>query len=332
MTVLITGVAGFIGFHLATHLTSRGVRVHGIDSLNASPTRPLKESRLEVLRNKPLLTVQVGDLCDIQTLASLPKRHNFSAVVHLAARPGVRVPTYQWSEYVKSNVLALTEVLRIMEERSIERLLYASSSSVYGTSVSEHGSYEGQVRSPQSVYALTKALSEDIVGAFAANVRVQAIGLRFFSVYGPWGRPDMLIWRVIASAMTGSPVRINGDGRHARDFTFVDDLTRDVGELLDLSETQIHDAPGVMNIGGTGVSRSIHDVIQIVEEQMGTSLNLEFGSADPRDAEITRSDQRLNVRVLGARSATPLEEGIRKTSEWMLSQGIGRILAWSDPS
>jgi nucleoside-diphosphate-sugar epimerase len=293
--VLVTGAAGFIGRHTVDHLSRQGRRVIGVD-LRDCPPGPAP-SGAEV-------THVVGDLRTMDIRALLG---GVSAVIHLAALPGVRPSWERFDEYVQSNVIVTRRLLEACTDRGVRRLAIASSSSVYGNR-RDGAMAEDQPPAPVSPYAVTKLAAEQLALAYAARPAstLSTVALRFFTVYGPGQRSDMLISRVISAIEGGTEIRVFGDGSQRRDFIFVTDVVRALTAALD-----VPGASRVCNVG-TGEQISVTDIIALISELMGRPATVRTEHRKAGDVSSTRADTTRTARALGFRASVPLREGLRE--------------------
>src|SRR4051812_46599203 len=231
--ILVTGAAGFIGFHVARRVLAEGRHVVGLDSLNGYYDLALKQARLSMLREDPHFSFVHADLADRDATRELFARHRFPAVIHLAAQAGVRHSIDHPHAYVDANLDAFVNVLEGCRRNQCGHLVYASSSSVYGANAKLPFSVEDNTDHPVSLYAATKKANELMAYSYSHLYRLPVTGLRFFTIYGPWGRPDMAIFLFTRAIMEGAPIRIFNHGRMRRDFTYIDDVTRVVLRLVD---------------------------------------------------------------------------------------------------
>ncbi len=230
MTILITGAAGFIGYHVANTLMARGERVVGIDNLNDYYDPALKHARLAALRDSHgnSFAFEQVDFGDQHALEDFAQRHQFDRIVHLGAQAGVRYSIDHPAAYIRSNLVGHANLLELARTRRVAHFVYASSSSVYGANKSLPFRVEDRVDHPVSLYAATKKADELMSEAYSSLYRLPATGLRFFTVYGPWGRPDMAMWTFTAALLAGDPLPLYNGGEMRRDFTFIDDIVASV--------------------------------------------------------------------------------------------------------
>ncbi len=326
--VLVTGAAGFIGYHVALRLLEGGRQVVGLDNVNAYYDPKLKDARLARLAAFPGFRFARMDLADRDGIAGLFSELRFPAVVHLAAQAGVRHSLIDPHAYVDSNLQGFLNILEGCRHNGCEHLLYASSSSVYGANTKLPFSVEQNVDHPISLYAASKKANEAMAHAYSHLFRLPTTGLRFFTVYGPWGRPDMAMYIFASAIVAGRPIRLFNHGRMRRDFTYVDDVTEAVVRLLDhLPEPDpawSGDAPDpatssapwrIYNIGNN-TSVEVSDVVALLEHEFGRPAIRELAPLQPGDVAETRADVEALMRAVDFRPATPIEEGIRRFAAW----------------
>ena len=326
--VLITGAAGFIGFSLARRILDGGRAVVGIDNLNAYYDPALKEARLAVLRHFENFTFHRLDLADTKLASAMFDNEDFGPVVHLAAQAGVRYSLQHPYAYLDANLTAFLNVLEGCRQRRTEHLVYASSSSVYGANAKLPFSVHDNADYPISFYGATKRANELMAHAYSHLYGLPATGLRFFTVYGPWGRPDMAM-SIFAKALADSrPVRLFDYGRMRRDFTFVDDAIEAVERLIDRPPSKAAAATGaaagpgksaapwrLYNIGNNR-SVEVSHVLQLLEREFGRKAKIELLPMQPGDVPETCADVEDLMREVGFRPATPIEDGIRRFADW----------------
>ncbi len=319
MTVLITGAAGFIGFHTALALLDRGDKVLGVDSLNDYYDVSLKEARRDVLGGRDGFSFERLDLAESGALESLVERHgDITRIVHMAAQPGVRYSLIDPHAYLRTNVeghLAVLEACRRLDK--LEHLVYASSSSVYGANTDLPYSVEDRTDSPLSMYAATKKSMEMMSHAYSHLYRIPQTGLRFFTVYGPWGRPDMAPFIFMSKILAGEPIAVFNNGDMRRDFTYIDDIVAGVVSCLDSPPRDGGNEPPcrLYNIGNNR-SESLMDFIAEIEKALGREAEKNFLPMQPGDVKETYADIEATRRDFGFEPKTALSEGIPRLVDW----------------
>ena len=325
MTILVTGAAGFIGFHLADALMARGERVVGIDSLNDYYDPALKQARLSALRDRHgnAFAFEPIDFGDQQALEGFAGRHRFDRIVHLGAQAGVGYSLVNPQAYVRSNLLGQVNLLELARAREVRHLVYASSSSVYGGNQSLPFRIEDRVDNPVSLYAATKKADELMGESYAHLFRIPMTGLRFFTVYGPWGRPDMAMWIFAKALFEGTPLRVNNNGDMRRDFTFIDDIVRGIVACLDGPPVD----DGAPKAGGSMSPHAIYNIgnnrsedlmrmIGLLEAATGRQAKLDFRPMQPGDVKDTYADISAIERDHGFAPTTSIDEGIPRFVDW----------------
>src|ERR1700710_1260265 len=268
---LVTGAAGFIGFHVARQLLAEGRSVVGLDSLNDYYNPALKRSRLAILREDPRFSFEHADLADRRATRALFAEHRFPAVIHLAAQAGVRHSIDHPHAYVDANLEGFVNVLEGCRHHECRHLLYASSSSVYGANAKLPFSVDDRADHPVSLYAATKRANELLAYSYSHLYRLPVTGLRFFTIYGPWGRPDMAIFLFTKAIVEGEPIKLFNHGRMRRDFTFIDDVSRIVLHLVDHIPAidEAARAPArIYNLGNQHPEELLH-VVALLESELG---------------------------------------------------------------
>lgn len=318
MTIVVTGVAGFIGFHVARALLDRGETVLGVDNLNDYYDVRLKQARLAQLLDRPDFRFEKASVADRETIPALFRQVRPTGVAHLAAQAGVRHSLVDPYAYVDANVMGQVVVLeaaRALEQRP--HVVYASSSSVYGGNDSLPFSVEDRVDNPVSLYAATKKADELIAHAYSHLFRIPTTGLRFFTVYGPWGRPDMAAYLFADAIMANRPIRVFNHGRMRRDFTYIDDIVAGVLAALDRPPADDGTAPPyrVYNLGNHR-AESLLDFIAALEEAFGRKAEKIFEPMQPGDVEATYADLEASARDLGFAPTTPIKEGVPRFVAW----------------
>jgi UDP-glucuronate 4-epimerase len=327
-SVLVTGAAGFIGFHLSQLLLTRGVRVTGIDNLNAYYDPSLKAARLAQLQASPGFAFEQLDLADRDGIARLFAQHRFDAVVNLAAQAGVRYSIENPHAYVDSNLVGFVNVLEGCRHHGVRHLVYASSSSVYGANTTLPFSVHDNVDHPLSLYAATKKANELMAHTYSSLYGLPTTGLRFFTVYGPWGRPDMALFLFTKAILEGRPIDVFNQGQMQRDFTYVGDIVEAVARLVDhVAEgdpTWSGAAPDparsrapyrVFNIGNHSPVPLLH-MIDVLEKALGRRAERRLLPMQPGDVPATFADVKDLEEAVGFRPATPIEVGIQRFVDW----------------
>jgi UDP-glucuronate 4-epimerase len=318
MTVLVTGAAGFIGYHVATALLARGEAVVGIDDLNDYYDVSLKRARLDRLESQTNFTFRRVDIADQAAIDALAADAGpFRAVVHLAAQAGVRYSLENPMAYIRSNVVGHTIILELCRHMDgLEHLVYASSSSVYGGNTELPFAVEDRVDSPVSLYAATKRADELIAHAYAHLYRLPCTGLRFFTVYGPWGRPDMAAYLFTQAILAGRPIKVFNHGDMRRDFTYVDDIVDGVLRVLERPPADIAATPHRLYNIGSNHPESLLDFIAVLEAELGQTAEKELLPLQPGDVPETAADISAIQRDTGFTPSTPIAIGVPKFVAW----------------
>lgn len=316
MLVIVTGAAGFIGFHVAAALLARGDRVVGIDNLNEYYSVALKRARLEQLQGKPGFNFHQGDVGDPKAITELMQGYKEAeGVVHLAAQAGVRYSLENPYAYIHSNVLG--QVVMLEAVRRLDRLrcfVYASSSSVYGGNKKQPFSVEDRVDDPISLYAATKRACELSARTYSHLFGIPANGLRFFTVYGPWGRPDMAAYLFADAIMAGRPIELFNSGKMERDFTYIDDIV--LGTIAALDRPPAEEVPHkVYNLGNHRPEPLMH-FVELLEKALGRTSKKEMLPMQPGDVASSFAEIEASRRDLGFFPRTPIDEGIPKFVKW----------------
>ena len=328
MKVLITGVAGFIGMHLAQRLLAQGVEVVGIDNLNDYYVVSLKQDRLKLLAPLPNFRFIEMDMADRPAMEALFAAEKFTRVVNLAAQAGVRYSLQNPHAYVNSNVVGFLNVLEGCRYHDVEHLVYASSSSVYGSNTHMPFSTQDNVDHPVSLYAATKKSNELMAHTYSHLYRLPTTGLRFFTVYGPWGRPDMSPSLFASAILEGRPINVFNQGQMQRDFTYIDDIVEGVVRVLDLVATPnpafdraapdaaSSDAPFRLYNIGNHQPVELMTFIETIEKAMGKTAQKNMMPMQDGDVVATYADIDDLHQAVGFTPQTPLAEGIAKFVAW----------------
>jgi UDP-glucuronate 4-epimerase len=304
---LVTGAAGFIGMHVSKLLLARGDEVVGIDNLNDYYDPQLKHDRLAQLAGLRFIKM---DIADRRSIEELFENEGFETVINLAAQPGVRYSLENPHAYVEANIVGFTNILEGCRHHRVGHLVYASSSSVYGGNTKLPYSEKDSVDHPVSLYAATKKANELMAHTYSHLFGIPTTGLRFFTVYGPWGRPDMALFRFTEAMLEGRPIDVYNRGRLTRDFTYVDDIAEGVVRVLDLP-----DAYRVFNIGNHDPVRLL-DYIEAIEEALGIKAQKNLLPMQQGDVLDTFADVSALEAWTGFRPRTPVKEGVRRFVEW----------------
>jgi UDP-glucuronate 4-epimerase len=317
--ILVTGAAGFIGFHVARQLLAEGRNVVGLDSLNSYYDPALKQARLNILREDSRFSFAHADLADRRTTRELFAKHRFPAVIHLAAQAGVRHSIDHPHAYADANLEGFVNVLEGCRHNECRHLVYASSSSVYGANVKLPFSVDDRTDHPVSLYAATKKANELMAYSYSHLYRLPVTGLRFFTIYGPWGRPDMAIFLFARAIMEGAPIKLFNHGKMRRDFTYIDDVTRVILYLIDHAPEANDgkaDAPArIYNVGNHRPEELMH-VVAVLEQELGLKAAKQMLPMQPGDVEATFADIDDLMRDTGFTPRTPIEDGIREFVKW----------------
>ena len=328
MKFLVTGAAGFIGFHTAQLLLERGDEVVGLDNLNDYYDVSLKEGRLALLRQRKNFRFVKLELADRPGMQELFAREKFQRVIHLAAQAGVRYSLQNPLAYVDSNVVGFANVLEGCRHNGAEHLVYASTSSVYGANTKMPFSVHQNVDHPLSFYAATKKANELMAHTYAHLYRLPVTGLRFFTVYGPWGRPDMALFLFTKNIIAGKPIDVFNFGNHRRDFTYIDDIAQGVVRAADRIATangswnSDDPDPGTSNAPyrlyniGNNQPVELGRYIECIERALGRKAQKNLLPLQPGDVPDTYADIDDLVRDVGYRPATPVEVGVERFVRW----------------
>jgi UDP-glucuronate 4-epimerase len=317
MTLLVTGAAGFIGFHTVRRLCRQGLEVVGIDNLNHYYDVTLKQARLRILQTTDNFHFYPIDLVDKSALVGLFQRYNFDHVIHLAAQAGVRYSLDNPDAYAQSNLLGFLNILEACRQVPPAHLIYASSSSVYGANRQMPFREGDQVDSPVSLYAATKRANELLAHSYCYLYGLRATGLRFFTVYGPWGRPDMALFKFTAAMLEGRPIELFNQGEMSRDFTYIDDIVEAIDRLRD-KPPALSDGRGtnrLFNIG-RGSPVALLSFVECLEEALGIKAERRFLPMQEGDVLKTWADVSALSDCIGFSPQVPVEQGVPAFVEW----------------
>lgn len=310
MKTLVTGAAGFIGFHVARSLLERGQEVIGIDNLNPYYDVSLKRGRLELITSNPLFTFYHADINNLATLETIFADHPIDRICNLAAQAGVRYSIQNPFVYEESNLKGFLNLLELARHYPVRNFVFASSSSVYGNNRKLPFSIEDNVDTPISLYAATKKANELMAHAYSHLFDIPLTGLRYFTVYGPWGRPDMALFLFTEAIINGRPIEIYNFGKMKRDFTYIDDIVDGTIAALD--------NPFKYEIFNLGNSKTVElmKLIEIIEEELGIVAKKKFLPLQPGDVPETYADIEKTKRLLGFNPKTSIRSGIRRFLSW----------------
>ena len=330
MKLLVTGAAGFIGFHTARKLLEAGHEVVGLDNLNAYYDPELKAARLRMLERAADFRFVKLDITDREAMRELFARERFQRVVHLAAQAGVRYSIQNPRAYIESNIAGFLEVIEGCRAHGVEHLVYASTSSVYGANTRVPFSERQCVDHPLTLYAATKKANELMAHSYSSLYGLPTTGLRFFTVYGPWGRPDMALFLFTKNILAGKPIDVYYEGRHQRDFTYIDDVVGGVVAVIDHvargDPAWNSDAPDpsasrapykIYNIGNQQPVTLLR-FIEVLEHCLGCKAIKNLMPMQPGDVPDTAADVGALARDVGYRPSIGLEEGVKRFVEWYL--------------
>ncbi len=326
--ILVTGAAGFIGAHLTQRLTDKGIEVVGLDNINDYYDPRLKKDRMKALAEGPLFTHEAVELADRKAVETLFNRYEFDAVVNLAAQAGVRYSLENPHSYVDTNLVGFVNILEGCRHTGVKHLVYASSSSVYGANTNMPFSVHDNVDHPVSLYAASKKANELMAHTYSHLFGLPTTGLRFFTVYGPWGRPDMALFLFTRAILAGEPINVFNNGNMERDFTYINDIVEGVLRVIfkvpEGNSSWNSDAPDpatsycpyrVYNIGNNDKQRLLH-YIEVLEECLGKKAIKNMMPMQPGDVPATYANVDDLVADLDYKPNTSLEYGISRFVEW----------------
>ena len=311
MQILITGGAGFIGSTLADKLLSEGKKIIVIDNFNDYYSPALKEANVKVNENNPNYKLYRGDICDRKLVAEIFSKNQIDCVVHIAARAGVRPSLEDPLEYIRSNIDGTINILENMKKYEIKKMVFASSSSVYGNCKAEKFSEDLKVTEPISPYAATKSACEQFLFTYSKLYGINSVCLRFFTVYGPKQRPDLAIRKFIELIEQDKPIPVYGDGTTMRDYTYIEDIISGICSAIEYNKTPYE----IINLGG-GSPVTLNEMISTIEEILGKKAEINRLPMQPGDVDKTVSDITKARKLLNYNPQTSFKEGIRKFVEW----------------
>ena len=318
-TILVTGAAGFIGFHVARRLLAEGRTVVGLDNLNNYYDPALKQARLNILQGEQRFAFEQIDLVDRASMDRLFAKHRFTRVVHLAAQAGVRHSIDHPHAYADANLVGFVNVLEGCRRHGCAHLVYASSSSVYGANTKLPFSVDDKTDHPISLYAATKKANELIAYSYSHLFRLPVTGLRFFTIYGPWGRPDMAYFIFTKAILEGAPIKLFNYGKMRRDFTYVGDLAHVILRLVDQAPRDDGPAAGaparIYNVGNNHPEQLDH-MIAVLEQELGRTAVRQMLPMQPGDVTETFADITDLIRDTGFKPETSIEVGLRDFVAW----------------
>jgi UDP-glucuronate 4-epimerase len=328
MNILVTGAAGFIGSFTAHQLLDRGDRVVGLDNMNNYYDPSLKQARLARLQARGDFTFTQLDLCDTDGMKSMFANNKFDRVIHLAAQAGVRYSIENPMAYTQSNLVGMTNILEGCRHSEVPHLVYASTSSVYGLNTTQPFSPQHTADHPMTFYAATKRANELMAHSYSHIFRMPTTGLRFFTVYGPWGRPDMALFLFTKAILAGEPIRLFNHGKHTRDFTYVEDIARGViaaadriataDEKFDASKPDVASSSAPWRLYNIGCSRPVQLLryIEVLEQCLGKKAKTEMLPLQLGDVPDTFADTSDLARDMNYQPSTTIDIGVAKFVQW----------------
>ena len=312
MKIIVTGAAGFIGFHLSKRLSEEGYEVKGIDNLNSYYDVKLKNDRVNILNQFGNFSFTKLDIAEKTDLEKYFEKEKAEYVVNLAAQPGVRYSITNPDVSIRNNIIAFFNLLECCKNYSVKKIIYASSSSVYGNNSKTPSSIDDNVDNPVSLYAATKKSNELMAFTYQHLYKFSAIGLRFFTVYGSYGRPDMAYYKFSENIMTGKPINVYNNGDMERDFTYIDDVIESIFRLV---KKEIINEYRIFNIGGEHPVNLLY-FIELLEKQLGREAIKVFKEMQPGDVKRTFADSSELAKYINYKPDTPIEAGLEKFIKW----------------
>ncbi len=315
-TLVITGSAGFIGFHLSLKLLKKGYQVIGIDNLNNYYDVKLKKDRNKILKEYKNYIFKKIDIKNLKELNRIFKKKKIYCVIHLAAQAGVRYSLINPKSYIDNNILGFFNVLDTLRKNNVKKFIYASTSSIYGLQKKFPLKEKFNTDNPIQLYAATKKSNEVMAASYSHLYKISTIGLRFFTVYGPWGRPDMALFKFTKNILKGKPIDIFNKGRHVRDFTYVEDIVNGICKII--INKKINLGSKIYNIGN-GKKISLMKYIELIEKNLMKKSKRRYLSLQKGDVIKTHSDTRLLKKDYDYFPNTSVESGVKKFIEWYIS-------------
>ena len=308
--ILITGAAGFIGYHLCKSLLEDGYKVLGIDNLNDYYDTNLKQARLEQLKHFKSFTFNKVDMADRESLTTSFQSFNPKKIVNLAAQPGVRYSMENPYKYMESNLVGFLNIIELCRNNKVKNFIYASSSSIYGANKKMPFSVEDRVHQPLALYGATKRANELIAHSYSHLYGLRTTGLRYFTVYGPWYRPDMAIFIFTQKIMAGKPIPVFNNGKMRRDFTYIDDIISGTRSAIEKNYKC-----EIFNLGNSK-SESLMELIGIIEKNLGKKSKIEYLPMQPGDVKESLADIKKSTEKLGYKPITTINKGIPQFIQW----------------
>ena len=320
MKILVTGAAGFIGATLSRELIREGHQIIGVDNFNTYYDPSLKEARLEFLKSiaeykSETFTLKKIDICDKEKLSQLFENEHFDIVCHLAAQAGVRYSIEHPETYIQSNIIGFFNILESCRKYPVKHLVYASSSSVYGNNKTMPYRESDKTDSPVSLYAATKKSNEMMAYSYASLYKIPVTGLRFFTVYGPWGRPDMAPFLFLKAFFEGKPIKLFNHGDLMRDFTYIDDIVQGIIQILPIPPSEKEENSRILNIGNSKPIQ-LKEFISTLEQITHITAKKEMLPMQPGDVKATWADTSALTKLTGYTPSTTLKQGLTNFVEW----------------
>ena len=313
---IVTGSAGFIGFHLSLKLLNNGYQVIGIDNLNSYYDVNLKKDRNKILKSYKGYKFKKIDIKNYKELESVFKKKNFECIINLAAQAGVRYSLINPKSYIDNNILGFFNVIDLAKKYKVKKIIYASTSSIYGIQKKFPIKENFDTNNPIQLYAATKKSNEVIAASYSKLYNINTIGLRFFTVYGPWGRPDMALFKFTKNILKGKPIDVFNKGKHTRDFTFVDDIVDGIMKIIKKRKKVL--SSSIYNIGN-GKKVSLMDYIKLIEKNLNKKAKKNFLPLQKGDIIKTHSSTKLLKKDFGYIPKTSVSHGVKKFINWYLS-------------